>query len=95
MPGLQDYYDEHRDHGLMLVAVNVGETPGTARAFVEANGFSFPVALDPDSRVADLYGVTGLPVTLVVDAEGRMVYQHTGLITRDVLDTQVVPLLGR
>ncbi len=94
MPGLDAYYRQHRENGLVMVAINVGEAPMQARAFAEEGNFAFPIALDPDSQVADRFGVTGLPVTLVIDAEGRVAYRHAGVITRDVLDAQVLPLLG-
>ncbi len=93
MPELNRYFLDHRDQGFVLVAVNTGETPELARGFIRENGFTFPVALDPDSRIADRFGITGLPVTLIIGPEGEIIYRHTGLITLDVLDAQVRPLL--
>lgn len=94
MPGLYQYYREHQDEGLVMIAVNVGESRDIAEAFIQENGFDFPVALDPYSEVADQFGISSLPVTVVIGQDGEIKYQHLGLITRDVLDPQVRPLLG-
>jgi len=41
------------------------------RDFLSKGGWTFPVALAPDS-VARSYGVRYLPTTVVVDGEGRI-----------------------
>ncbi len=89
MPGLHEYYRDHLDDGFMMIAVNTGENPDLAAAFIAEMGFTFPVVVDPYSDIADRFGVTGLPVTLVIDSEGQIQYRHTGLITPDILDAQV------
>lgn len=93
MPTLDAYYREHRDEGFVVLAVNVGESPALARAFIEEQGFSFPVALDEDTHIADQFGVRGLPVSLLIDRQGNISYRHEGLITADVLEAQLIPLL--
>ncbi len=94
MPELDAYYRDHQADGLVLLAVNAGEAPAAARTFIEASGFTFPVGLDRDGSISSQFGVTGLPVTIVLDTDGAITYRHTGLITRAVLDEQVTPLLA-
>jgi thiol-disulfide isomerase/thioredoxin len=94
MPTLDAYYREHRDNGLVLLAINAGETPAAARTFIDANGFTFPVGLDRDSSLSRQFGASGLPLTLVLDADGVVQYRHSGMITREALDEQVTPLLA-
>lgn len=93
MPGLHDYYQQHRDQNFVLLAVNTGENPNQARSFIEDTGFTFPVMVDPYSQIADQFGISGLPVTLVITPAGEISYRHTGMITLDILDAQVRPLL--
>jgi thiol-disulfide isomerase/thioredoxin len=94
MPELDAYYRQHRDDGFVLIAVNAGESAELARSFIEANGFSFPVGLDLNGDLTDEFGITGLPVSIVIDADGAIQYRHSGMISREVLDAQVTPLLG-
>lgn len=93
MPELQAYYDQYQDDGLALIMINSGEPESTARSFIQQSGFTFPVGIDPTNRISDNYGINALPITLVYDQDGEIVYRHSGLISRAVLDAQVTPLL--
>jgi thiol-disulfide isomerase/thioredoxin len=93
MPELQAYYDQYQDNGLALLMINSGEAEDTARSFIQQSGFTFPVGIDPTNRISDNYGINALPITLVYDQDGEIVYRHSGLISRAVLDAQVTPLL--
>lgn len=90
MPDLDAYYQAHiEDSSFLLVAVNDGEDPLQARMFIEENGFSFPVLVDPTSSVAISQGINGLPTTLIIDPSGQIVYRHSGIITPNILDSQI------
>lgn len=93
MPALNAYYQQHRDEDFVLLAVNAGESAEVAAAFIAANGFEFPVALDPDGRLTKQFGINGFPTTIVFDDTGSVRYRHNGLITPDVLEEQITPLL--
>lgn len=51
------------------------------------------VGLDPDSRVAIDFGVTGAPETFVVDANGVIRYKHIGPVTPEVWENTLKPLI--
>jgi thiol-disulfide isomerase/thioredoxin len=56
-----------------LVGVNWGDTSqSAARAFVRRYGWSFPNLRDPEEVSGHNFGVTGLPTTFLIDAEGRV-----------------------
>lgn len=93
MPLLDAYYEQHRDEGFVMIAVNSREPASTARSFIEQTGFGFPVGLDEDGRLTREFGVNGLPVTIVYGPDGEVAYRHGGLITADVLEAEVTPLL--
>jgi cytochrome c biogenesis protein CcmG, thiol:disulfide interchange protein DsbE len=70
MPLLQDIYDNRAGDGLMVVAVNSGETTSQAKEFMQAYGYSFPVLLDRSQDVTIDYKIRGFPTTFFVDADG-------------------------
>jgi peroxiredoxin len=39
---------------------------------------TFPILFDPESRVAEAFGVKGLPTSYVIDRQGRIVYRAVG-----------------
>ena len=93
MPNLQAYYDIHQNDGFELLMINSQESEATARSFIEASGFTFPVGLDPAGIITNSFGVTGLPVSIVFDREGEIVYRHSGYLDPSVLEANVTPLL--
>lgn len=70
MPYIQQVYDEWSDKGLVVLAINIGESPATVKEFVQAQGFSFPVLLDTKQDVAEKYNIRGIPTTLFIDKDG-------------------------
>lgn len=94
MPELHQYYLEHADQGFVMIAVNVNETPSLAESFITQNGYTFPVAFDSGGTVAQQYGVSGMPTSVVFDGDGEVIFRQSGMISTQVLDAQVTPLLG-
>jgi peroxiredoxin len=72
MPALERLYRQHRESGFVLVAVSVDTDPGKVGPFMTARRLTFPVGLDPKTRVAELYGVRALPSTFLIDREGNL-----------------------
>jgi len=72
MPYIQEIYDDEKwsGTGLMILAVNIGESPEQARGFLNDNGFSFPVLLDVKEEVARQYNIRGIPTTFFIDGDG-------------------------
>ncbi|MDP1610344.1 MAG: DsbE family thiol:disulfide interchange protein [Sulfuritalea sp.] len=52
------------------------------------------VALDLDGRVGIDYGVYGVPETYVIDKAGMIRMKHTGPITPESLQKQILPLVA-
>lgn len=73
MPLFQKLYQELGPSGLVILGVNVGESPPEVREFIEGTGVTFPILLDTKGEVANRYGVRGLPTTFWIDPSGRIV----------------------
>jgi peroxiredoxin len=50
----------------------------SARAYASRNGLKYPVAVFPDRRTVSLYRTRTVPVTMVVDSTGRVLYTRIG-----------------
>ena len=61
------------------------ETVETASAFIEEQGYTFPVFFDTASEAAYTYGAYSLPTTYFIDAEGYAIAQATGAIDAGTL----------
>ncbi len=72
MPLLQEVFQDKAlaDKGLVVLTVDLGESPATVEAFMKSNGYSFPVLLDTQQIVANTYNVRGIPTTFFIDKDG-------------------------
>jgi len=70
MPYIQEIYEEWADKGLVILAVNIGESSSTVEDFMQSQNLSFTVLLDTKSDVAQKYNITGIPTTFFMDKDG-------------------------
>lgn len=88
MPDFDEKYKELGEeiHFLMVNMTDGSqETLETAKAFVEDSGYSFPVYYDTDIDAAMTYGVSSIPSTFFIDAEGHAVAWAQGMIDAETL----------
>jgi len=71
LPWLQEFQETHRDRGIDVMTVNVGEDDGAVRDFAAALGLELPVARY-DAAVREAFEVELLPTLVVVDRRGRL-----------------------
>lgn len=70
MADIQTVFDAHKEEGLVVLAVNVGQERERAADFMTSLGLTYDCLLDTESEVASLYGVTGLPTTFFIGRDG-------------------------
>ena len=70
MPYLQQVYEEWSAKGLVLLAINKGESSSRVTEFVNAYGLSLPVLLDTKQVVAQKYRALGIPISFFIDKDG-------------------------
>jgi peroxiredoxin len=90
MPAMQAAYDRLRGKGFVVLAVNELEDDAKVREHIQAYGHTFPVLMDRDNRVANLYGVYGLPVSVFIDEAGTVrSYIKGGLLTEQKIEDEL------
>ena len=86
MPAFQQAYEQEDGVQFLLVNMTGGrETQADAEALLEEEGYTFPVLFDLDLDAAMTYGVTALPTTYFLDAEGNLVAWAQGAINEETL----------
>lgn len=70
MPYLQQVYDEWQVKGLLLLAINIGESPSEIAEFMQSQELSFPVLLDSEGEIAQKYNIQYIPSTFFIDKDG-------------------------
>lgn len=69
------------------------ETMESAQAYLEETGISAPAYFDTSYSAAIAYGVTSLPTTYFIDAQGGAVARAMGAIDADTLQTGIDMIL--
>ncbi len=62
-----------------LVSINAGENVDVAKRAAPQLGITWPVVLDLKGTIQSKYQVNGIPLVLVLDAEGRVRHRNNGI----------------
>ncbi|NQU17047.1 MAG: TlpA family protein disulfide reductase [Candidatus Saganbacteria bacterium] len=78
MPSMQKLNDLMKEKDFVILAVDVGERKAGVSSFVLKNKYTFKVLLDSDHEVSTDYKVAGIPTTLILNKEGKIVLREVG-----------------
>lgn len=79
MPSLQKLSTEYGPKGLAVVGLNLDENPEEVLApFLKKHSIDFQTFVDPKGEVADRFTISGLPLTIVVDAKQTLLLEQLG-----------------
>lgn len=94
MPSIVALHQRFKDQGFEVVAVNVDENPENVVPKTASElKFDFPVYRDPESRLADLFEVQAIPLSIVMDKNRKILVIETG--ERDWNGSEVHKLMGQ
>ena len=72
-------YQQFKDRNFIFLTISVDyEGSKPVREFIEKNQYTFPVLVDPKSETLDVFELTGIPTTFVIDKQGRMLGKAIG-----------------
>ncbi|HTP42340.1 MAG TPA: TlpA disulfide reductase family protein [Nitrospiria bacterium] len=79
MPSLQRLYRHYQNSDFEVLAVATDfEGASAVQPFVDRLRLTFPVLLDPQLQVNDLYKVTGIPTSIIIDRDGIITHKFYG-----------------
>jgi cytochrome c biogenesis protein CcmG/thiol:disulfide interchange protein DsbE len=81
MPELDALHRRHAASGFTVVGISIDEGGGKAvRKFVSSRRIGYPIALDSETDPAwEAFGVKAVPAAFLLDRQGRIVAQWTGV----------------
>ena len=78
---MQEYYETIDD--LVVIGVDVRETKEELMPYLEKHGVTFPVTMDEEGSLAQLFYVSGFPTSVFISPEGVLVGSVPGYIPDD------------
>lgn len=92
MPEFEEVYRQHREQGLVVLAVSLDDEAGAKQVpgylregSPRVGAYTFPVALDTKQEVARSYRLAGIPASFFLDQSGVIRVLHPGAISRQQL----------
>lgn len=82
MPFIQNLYEDLGEENIAFVMISADDDAETARKFVEANDYTFPV-FQLINGMPQPYTSNALPTTYVISADGNLATVHSGMAKYD------------
>lgn len=89
MPHFEQAYQDHPDVVFMMINLTVSDSREDADSFIAQSGYTFPVYYDTTGQAAIAYNVSSIPMTLFVDASGKLVSHKVGMLTEQELTESI------
>ena len=87
MPEFEAAYEKYGDQiHFVMVNCTAGDSMEDAKAFIEKNGYTFPVYFDTTNEASYVYGANSIPMTIFIDANGDMVTYARGALSGELLE---------
>ena len=94
MPEIQKLYEEYAAQGENAEVAVIGVAgPGMGgegsreeiTAFMEENGYTYPVLMDETGEMFSYYGISAVPTTFMIDRDGNVYGYVSGQLTEDIM----------
>jgi cytochrome oxidase Cu insertion factor (SCO1/SenC/PrrC family) len=72
LPSLNQAWQTLKDENIQMLAVNIGDSPAAAQAFLKDYPIEFKVWLDESASSFKAWPIRGLPTTLLIRADGSV-----------------------
>ena len=92
MPEFQEAYEKYGDEVQFLMIDYIGffgETVKSAQAYVDGQGYTFPVYFDSDRDAASTYGINAIPFTMFINEEFELYTYLTGMTDFETLEKYI------
>lgn len=95
-PWMNEMQSRYGSQGLQIVGINVDARNDDARSFLAANPARFAIAYDPAGAAPRSYGIKGMPSSVLVGPDGKVLYEHSGFRPADraALEGRIQAALG-
>jgi cytochrome c biogenesis protein CcmG/thiol:disulfide interchange protein DsbE len=71
-PALQQVWRDYRSQGVVVLGIDIHDQSSQARQFLSAHGVTYPTVGGSEGTITN-YAISGLPVTYVLNRQGRIV----------------------
>lgn len=92
-PDIEEMHQKYSDDGLVIIALNLGETDSIAGDYVERTKTTFLVGMDRDESIASAYWIRGLPMHYFIGTDGLLHELRFGSLSAKSMEEAVLEIL--
>jgi peroxiredoxin len=93
IPWLVEFQKKYQGRGLVVIGVSMDEDGWkSVKPWLKEKKVNYPVVIGSD-ELGKQYGLEGMPLTALIDRDGRIAAVHPGLVNKDATDQQIRALL--
>jgi thiol-disulfide isomerase/thioredoxin len=95
-PWMNEMQAKYGAQGLQVVGINVDAKTDDARSFLANTPARFVVAFDPAGASPRQYGIKGMPSSVLIGPDGKILFEHSGFREGDraELESRIRAALG-
>lgn len=92
MPDMQKFYDKYKNENTTVIAINMTTSEKSVDRipeFLDEFGITFPVLLDKQNSIGEIYQVYALPTSYIIDSQGIIQQKVTGPMNYEMMEKLV------
>jgi thiol-disulfide isomerase/thioredoxin len=93
IPWYIEFYKKYGNQGLAVIGVSMDdEGMKVVKPFLRQKGIEYPVVIGNEG-LAKEYNLTNMPMTLLIDRNGKIAVSHVGVVDKDNFESHIQELL--
>jgi len=95
IPDFIEFYKNYKDKGVEIIGVSLDrEGWEKVTPFLKQNPINYPIVLGNGEIAGKFSNFNAIPTTFIIDKSGKIVDEHTGVMTKSQLEAKLKPLLS-
>jgi thiol-disulfide isomerase/thioredoxin len=87
MPLYEELYQQYLDKGLIVLGITIDEKSDVLLGKIQDRmlqyQLTYPILWDQDNAVKNSYSIGAIPVTYLIDKQGKIRYEHSGFTSKE------------
>jgi peroxiredoxin len=93
IPWYMEFDNKYKENGLAVIGVSMDEDGWkSVKPFVAEHKINYPIVVG-NQELGKLYSVETLPVTLLIDRDGKIAEAHMGMVEKAAFENEIKALL--
>lgn len=81
IPDMDKFYSSYKDKDIVILGVNLTKAEQdqtSVKSFIKEYRVTYPIPLDKESLVAEMYQVSAIPTSYIIDPQGTIIQKIVG-----------------